>query len=345
MLLEALRKGNVPTSRDRSAAFTLVELLVVIAIIGILVALLLPAVQAAREAARRTACVNQMRQHGIALQNYHDVNGNLPPGAFDEKNNAGDRIVHPFVVYTMPYMEEGVKFSLYDFDLSWNKQDLVILEQLNDPLPTWQCPSDETFCMIETLADGTSSEQFDDCKGSYGLNWGTFQFNDQFDDIRINGVPAAFSARKDERRSPFFQNFGARLGQISDGTSKTLAMMEMLQAPSETIGEVDRRARLWNGETSGTYQLMTRYTPNSATPRSPQDKSTDASQCVDRPDRDLPCFLNTGAAAYLTSRSRHPGGVNVVLCDSSVHFINDNVDELIWLAASTRDGEETVQFP
>ncbi|MEO0530696.1 MAG: DUF1559 domain-containing protein, partial [Planctomycetota bacterium] len=298
--------------------FTLVELLVVIAIIGILVALLLPAVQAAREAARRTSCVNQMRQHGIALQNFHDVNGELPPGVFkdDMGTSAGnDDVIHPFVVYTMPYLEEGVKFSLYDFDTSWNEQELEILLQLRSPLPTYQCPSDESYCMIETLPPSSAddrSDEFDDCKGSYGINWGSFQFNNQFNYARLIGggfPPPGFKTR---RRAPFDENFGARLGQISDGTSKTLAMMEMRQTRSDTAGEVDRRARLWNGETSGTYQITTRFSPNNS------EVSSDRSVCVNRPEEGLPCEVSSGAAAYLTSRSLHPGGVNVVLCDSSV---------------------------
>ncbi len=325
-------------------AFTLVELLVVIAIIGILVALLLPAVQAAREAARRTSCKNQLRQHGIALQNYHDVTGSLPPGVFrdDMGTSAGnDDVIHPFVIYTLPYMEEGTKFSIYDLNTSWNKQEIEVLSQLRSPLPTWQCPSDQQHCMIATTGDATLSDQFDDCKGSYGINWGTFQFNDQWDDATITQSLAAFSERKDRRRGVFDINFGAKFSQVPDGTSKTLAMMEMRQTPSEDVSAVDRRARIWNGEVSGTYQLMTRFTPNSQDPDS--DKS---STCVNLEAQGLPCQSVGAGSAYLTSRSNHPGGVNVVLCDSSVQFVNDNIEPLVWIAASTRNGEEVTEaFP
>ncbi len=119
--------------------FTLVELLVVIAIIGILVALLLPAIQAAREAARRTQCINNLKQYGIALQNYHSTNEAFPPGALMKKS--------PTDVYAnanaslLPYFEESALHNLYDPNEQWENQppgpDAT-------PIAIFKCPSSGT---------------------------------------------------------------------------------------------------------------------------------------------------------------------------------------------------------
>jgi prepilin-type processing-associated H-X9-DG protein len=129
--------------------------------------------------------------------------------------------------------------------------------------------------------------------------------------------------------APFHVQYGANLKQITDGTSKTLAMLEMVQIPQ--ISACDRRGRIWNDD-FGCYQITARYTPNSG--------SNDASNCQDRPD--YHCTDSSDAKeARLMSRSRHPGGVNVVMCDASVHFISDSVNLLAWQASSTMAGGET----
>ena len=113
-------------------------------------------------------------------------------------------------------------------------------------------------------------------------------------------------------------------------------MMEMLQAPTEE-GKVDRRARIWN-HLSGTYQISTKLTPNSP--------GRDLSGCFDRPEIGLPCS-NTGAenSASLGSRSRHPGGVQVVMCDASAHYVTDDIDPITWKSLSSIDGGEVAQLP
>ena len=110
----------------RREAFTLVELLVVIAIIGILIALLLPAVQAAREAARRIQCANNLKQLGLALHNYHAAMRSFAPGAVGVDPNtasySGGRIRTPFCVFVLPYIEATAQYNLYDFSKHWYQQ-------------------------------------------------------------------------------------------------------------------------------------------------------------------------------------------------------------------------------
>ncbi len=327
------------TDKQRNG-FTLVELLVVIAIIGVLVALLLPAVQKARAAAQRISCTSSLRQIGLAILNYESANRKLPPGLVRQPEGASgagpDKLYHPFVVFTLPYLEEGAKFSLYDFNVSWNQQPVEVLRQLRSPLPTYSCPSDTQRFMLQTSGDSTNSAAFEDAKGNYGVNWGSLEYGDQYDDIFFTGTPAAPTAKKDRRRAPFDENYGARIAQITDGTSKTFAMMEMIQAPSEPGGGVDRRGRIWN-HISGTYQLTTRFGPNSA------ESNSDRGVCVSRPGEDLPC-LSSGVEnrMYLTSRSRHDGGVNIVRCDNSTTFISNDIDLAVWKGQSTRNGKEVV---
>lgn len=349
-MILALSKPRRSHGRSRFA-FTLVELLVVIAIIGVLIALLLPAVQAAREAARRSQCTNNLRQLGIALQNYHSGNRRFPPGNLGHRNpddvtkprpvstpgQPGFIPFTPHMVFMLPYLEESARFNLYDRDIDWNKQPIEVLEQLRSALPTYQCPSDEGQVMFETAGggDGTNSQAFDDHKGNYGVNWGQWEYLDQFDQS-VLGAAANVNTLEDNRRAPFAVGWGARIGQIIDGTSNTFAMMEMIQSPSEP-GAVDRRARVWN-HVPGCYQITTRNQPNS--------QEFDVTACVDLKELGLPCRnSSTENLMRLTSRSRHPGGVHVTMCDASTHFVGDDVDELVYKGLSSIDGGEVVGLP
>jgi len=294
--------------RELRPGFTLVELLVVIAIIGVLVALLLPAVQAAREAARRTQCTNNLKQLGLALLNYESAHGSFPPGAIGINPDTGQydgRIRTPFIAFLLPYYEEGARFEAYDFTQHWYVQDGSLLGSFQS---TWQCPSDEIRQARgagDANAAGRPGRFFDEYRGNYGLNWGEATYMRQ------------------RKKAPFWLEYGARIAEITDGTSNTLALLEMLQAvglsPEDPESVVDRRARIWC-EASSCYQIMTRLTPNSSGP--------DNGACIDRPDLDMPC-INSGWEAhphYMVTRSRHPGGVNVTMCDGSVHFLTDSIN-------------------
>ena len=301
-------------------AFTLIELLVVIAVIGVLVSLLLPAVQTAREAARRTACLNNLKQLGVALQNYHSQHNRLPPG--NEGHRDPSKPFTPFVVYILPHLEEGNRFQLYDFHRDWNNQLPEVTTQINGRIAVYQCPSDDGYVMWETTED-----TFLDHKGNYGLNWGQYRYTDQVDNGRYNTTD-------DGRRAPFAAGYGARFAEITDGLSQTLAMLEMLQAPSEPGNPVDRRGRVWN-HVPGCYQISTFLGPNS--------RDGDRTLCWDRPESNLPCRSSSTIEdlMFLGSRSRHPGGVQAVLCDGAAVFFANDIDHETWQALASKDGGET----
>jgi prepilin-type N-terminal cleavage/methylation domain-containing protein/prepilin-type processing-associated H-X9-DG protein len=296
-------------------AFTLVELLVVIAIIATLIGLLLPAVQSAREASRRSACSNNQKQLGLSMHNYHSAKRSLPPGNKQFTNAAGSPVKSPTVAFLLPFIEERGRADLYNFKKAWDVQ-VAVVGQL---IPPYQCPSDVSRTMDS--AQGVEGDR----KGSYGINWGQNTFGQPF--------PTALAQAK----APFSANYGAKFSEITDGTSKTLMLMEMIQAPSEAGQTVDRRARIWNPN-GGSYQVVTKFGPNAS--------SADVSFCVNRPEIGLPCTPTTAdAPCSLVSRSKHAGGVTITFCDGSVRFVDDAVDLTIWKAASSISQGEAVSLP
>src|SRR5262245_26273718 len=226
------------------SGFTLVELLVVIAIIGVLVALLLPAVQSAREAARRTQCTNQMRQFVIACHNFHDVNNKLPTGS--QGRNPNDAVWAypspqvparmPMMPYLFSFIEQTAAAGQWNFGVSYSAQPNLTLIQLHYPM--FDCPSD--------TRDRIGHSSTKDLKCNYVINWGSWNFMQQGGPT--NGV-APLNLGDEVGRAPFFLNFGARFSQISDGTSNTLCWSEVLQSPwTQLSGQAwpDRRGRIWN---------------------------------------------------------------------------------------------------
>ena len=336
------------TFRRPKCAFTLVELLVVIAIIGILVALLLPAVQAAREAARRNDCVNRMKQLGLALHNHEGTYKRLPIGSRGrdvKTSNLGyttQETRTAFAVHLLPFLEEGVLFDQYDFTRSYRDKVTDPDSPFTRPHQAFNCPSDTPQQTI-----GCDNGQARDFKGNYGVNWGPGSYICQLpggDQTCRGPVGKDEYGIKPEHRNtpwiyhfaPFHIDYGAKFNHVTDGLSKTFAMLEMIQIPEE--GGCDRRGRIWNDD-FGCYQINTQFLPND---KNAQDRSACSNTefpCNPAPDTNSTAPFNVN----LVSRSRHPSGVNSLRLDGSVSFISDNVDIDVWQALSTMNLEEIIE--
>ena len=325
--------------RAHKNAFTLVELLVVIAIIGILIALLLPAVQAAREAARSISCANNLKQLGLALHTYYSAHEQLPPGAIGRDPatchyNWGLGINRQsFLLQIMPYFEQVAIYDSWDFYRSWSgSSSPANVELRKQRIPLYDCPSD-TPQMWTANADVSS-------KGSYGLNWGQGTYCDQCGDGGYD-APGAKACSP-----PFALSYGASFKDITDGTSHTLAMAELIQTRTGALGGFrDSRAWPWNDD-AGCYQISTFLSPNSSAPDVAACLSVGGDPYVETPGAPCQNSPSWGSTeVYLASRSRHPGGVHASMCDGSVHFINNEIELLLWRALSAMSSGETVRLP
>lgn len=321
---------------------TLVEVLVVVAIIAILVATLLPAIQAGRDASRRTSCVNNMRQIVVALQVHETALGRLPPGSVAKEYPASPETAWTFyrwsaLAMVSPYLENTAALGaldltkpLYSITLAVTPENVAGSQIV---VPTFLCPSDRGV----RVHPGFGPTNYAVCAGS-GLGGGTPEATD--------GV--------------FYVNSRTRLADIQDGTSHTVALSESILGASgagnrsaDTAYKFVFAAPLstaacnnpltWNYQdprgfawVSGEYRcaLYNHFLP-------PNAATHDCiSNRVSGPPESK--FVPFG---WRAARSRHPGGVNVALADGAVRFVEDGVDAAVWKAAATRAGGEAVALP
>jgi prepilin-type N-terminal cleavage/methylation domain-containing protein/prepilin-type processing-associated H-X9-DG protein len=312
--------------------FTLVELLVVIAIIGVLVSLLLPAVQAARESSRRTKCQSNLRQWALAMHNFHDVNNNLP---YFTQVIPNRQTWAPFV---MPYLEQGNLVSAYTLSTHWYNAPNLAVTQLH--LPVFNCSSDRSKPM---WLDQTN---FPSARGSYLVNYGNHTWGN---DTAFGpghgpfGIERAMSAAANQ-----FVPYQCRLAQITDGTSNTLLMSEVIVARQDNNQggagvwqNGDFRGHIWHDATASSPShcpniFMTINGPNSTVP--------DNALCgtIANNDAKMPCVNSGTGTRQNAARSRHPSGVNASLADGSVRFVADSINLTTWRALGTMDGGETI---
>jgi prepilin-type N-terminal cleavage/methylation domain-containing protein len=329
----------------RLRGFTLVELLVVIAIIGVLVALLLPAVQAAREAGRRSQCLNNFKQLGLANQMHHDAFGHLPVDINRQPSDPKHR--SQLYLQLLPFMEGSAIRAAYNFSIgATSAQNLQLMSR---PEPMLHCPSDESQVHLVGANDNGG-----DRKSNYGFNYGYGTYGQLVANVARRGpfwanpgIPGPNALKefwrfgKQATDNKEKDNSGQEINykQITDGLSNTLLQLEMRQVPSVEAGDNDRRGRVWIF-TSGSYQIMTRMSPNSASP--------DVTACSETNNHLAPCFrLRQGQGEeqfVLASRSAHAGGVNASKCDGSAEFISDGVDLTVWRSQSTIAGDDPPLF-
>lgn len=297
--------------------FTLVELLVVIAIIGILIALLLPAVQAAREAARRSQCANNLKQIGVAMHNYHDIYKTLPVGAYS-------CCWGTWKVAILPYIEQlnlrqlYVDYNKYGFPVDNARYSHPINRHaVTTRISTYQCPSDTPNPNI-FIAHITSD--------NYAVNYGNTGLGQQ---SNLNGVRFGGAPFKDSG-SHTSDAIAYAFRDIPDGLSNTLMVAEVQQG----VGR-DLRGFSWWGDASGFEAYLP---PNSFLP----DVIYTPFYCSNHPEYNLPCIGTPTATqpSMYAARSRHPAGVQVVSCDGAGHFVSDSISLIVWQMASTAHGAE-----
>ncbi|WP_254506720.1 DUF1559 domain-containing protein [Anatilimnocola floriformis] len=302
----------------KKPAFTLVELLVVIAIIGVLVALLLPAVQAAREAARRIKCANNLKQFGLALHNYHDVHERLPlnsawyPAAANRKG--------PMHVKLLQFCEGNNFYDKLDMQgdvVAQIDADAVLKKMV---LPLFRCPTDtsrplnSTGSAVVTYAPSQGSQQRNtpNCSIYPGNVFGT-------------GPSADGNATDSTQISGLFSRYpwAAALKEITDGTSNVIAMGEVRPGCSTHL-----QLPWWNGQqwfVSTAAPLNYPTCPN-------EGPGNTGSGC-------------NGWSNWSTDmgfKSQHPGGVQFVFADGSVHFLNDSIEYLNYQRLGCRSDGQVV---
>lgn len=316
-------------SKSRTAnrvrpAFTLVELLVVIAIIGILIGLLLPAVQMVREAARRVQCANHVKQQTLALLNFESAYEHLPPGFSTPSMTMWSG-------YILPYVEQGNLYESLDVEGPWTRAEAI---NPNNPaalgayIEIFQCPSagvdrvqydpfpdtDRVPCCYLACASGLLDRESGD------LPWcgmGPAEGYDGSDGI-------------------FYQNSQTRVADILDGLSNTVMVGESLPDQDVWYNDLNGNAQKIDHWYIGSGELRT-Y------PESTGWGSSECSECVGSTACPINSIKDPNAqndAMELSFGSRHPQGVNMGFADGHCRFVRESVDAQVWSALGTRANRE-----
>jgi prepilin-type N-terminal cleavage/methylation domain-containing protein/prepilin-type processing-associated H-X9-DG protein len=325
--------------RSRSA-FTLIELLVVIAIIAVLISLLLPAVQSAREAARRAQCVNNLKQIGLAMHNYHDVNNALPLGRTLQVGT-----YRPFSQQAriLQYMEQSNTFNTLNFSLS--SYDVSNGTGGATSVNSFLCPSD-TPPQIPS----------DQILAGFGLGAVNYRANEGTSVAMWYGADDVSNVNNGKVIEPsglFYSSQLIKLSSVSDGTSNTAAFSE------HVIGDFSNSISTNFSDTyrPGTYpatsdeaftfclatdvnNLSLQGYSNVGAPWTYGYHST-TSYWHSAPPNTRSCMYPPSRIST-TANSRHPGGINLTLADGSVRFIKSTVNIQTWRALGTRNGGEVI---
>lgn len=305
--------------RFRFSAFTIIELLVVIAIIGVLIGLLLPAVQAARESARRAHCMNNLKQISLALYQHHDTYGKFPPGWVQApfvvpqgKVVEGGHGLFPFL---LPYLEEESLAEIYHWEFRCQGPE-------NQPVATTQlkvlqCPSAKPDRWV-TVAEDPSNYDYGG-RGACGDYAGIRDVDTRLVDIGLVDAAADY-------RGVLTRGYLTRLRDITDGTSQTIMVTECAGRPElwragGSVSDDYASGGVW---VSGTLILFQGSTP-------------------DGTKRPGPCAVNCTNAQE--TYSFHSAGANAVFADGALHFVNADIDIRVFARLVTRAGGEVVETP
>lgn len=350
------RERTVSTTRSiKSTAFTLIELLVAIAIIGVLIALLLPAIQRAREAARRTQCRNNLKQLGLALQNYSDTFSSYPPSVVIA-DVGGQNAWNGWSVHArlLPFLEQAGVFNAANYDR--NYEDRSNLTAVIQNIEVFICPSEvkpepaaHTFSGVPVRVGVTN----------YGWNQG-----DWFVWGGINSTQRP--------RSPFYVNSSVKERDFTDGLSNTMVVAEVKAYQRyfrDCLGLATRfTPTSFPGPADDPYTVAPEYVNGAGcnsvlrdtghtewpdgqvhqtgvttawTPNRKIESSSPARFDIDITGiREVSMIGPTYSA--VTARSHHDAGVHVLLGDGSVRFVTDSIHGVAWRAVGTLAGGETV---
>jgi prepilin-type N-terminal cleavage/methylation domain-containing protein/prepilin-type processing-associated H-X9-DG protein len=323
-------------------AFTLIELLVVIAIIAVLIALLLPAVQSAREAARRIQCTNNLKQIGLALHNYVNTIGALPPTTltYVYVNFKSEWSV---IARISPYLELGPMYSAINFTVTWDDPQNTTVSSLT--IGTLLCPSDPD------IGAGLTSKGLPEGRMSYG---------------QVEGDWYVWWALGPINRSAFSPNYSKTLAGFTDGLSNTMVFSEsqITHYQLRSCGSNGGMTPLSFPDTASSPALITSIAPTctkvgafghvtwangSVFNSGVTTALTPDTKVIPLPGDPNPYDIvttdeNQGGPTYaaLTADSYHPGGVNCLMGDGSVRFVKDGINGLTWRALGTIAGGEVI---
>jgi prepilin-type N-terminal cleavage/methylation domain-containing protein len=364
VLAKIQKNEQLGANMRRRFAFTLVELLVVIAIIGVLVALLLPAVQSAREAARRSECQNHLKQLGIAMHNYYAAHNQFPPNSYwsiGTGTNCGDQVETKktdrkgsCLAKLLPYLEEAALFSHLNFngdvqgafepvdpanppDPPEPGHDAMVDTLRSMPIPVFRCPSDASPILSDDPKQVNGKNVGAHTTTNYITSQGaqkTFSLNGSCNTPVGNyfndGDDLTICVIRARDTSGIFarSQWAANISQIPDGTSHTIAIGEVLPDCNYELirfGWWDSQSFYGNTSVPINYDSCRATVPPYP---APQNCST---------------FFKWNTSAGF--KSKHPGGAQFVFADSSVHFISEDIDYVNYQRlGSRRDGEAVDPF-
>lgn len=329
----------------RGEGFTLVELLVVIAIIGILVALLLPAIQSAREAARRASCENNLHQHGLAILNYEAIRHILPPGASGTFVTGGPDLLANANVILLPYFEDVAIASRWDYSKPYWLQDDPDL--LRVQLAQFTCPSNGQQWFESPFIQGFLGVPIGD----------TFATTDYAYSHGVTDAWCNTLAYPTDERGVFTIGEATSLRQITDGTSNTMAMGEAAGgeqwplcdgtgcdtpsadfdasvpwAPTNLVGDFMLSNLLGSSYFGSTQEPMNK--------RPVTDTVLNTAGLAD-------CRSSEHGGPHSASnfRSDHPGGSQFLFCDGSVHFLRGDIALTCYRRLSTIAEGKNAEIP